>query len=285
MSKLNILLIGSNGYVGSKVFKMLRQKNIKSTGVDNLIRPSDNTNDDVIIDSYNNLDLNFINEFTDCIFLGGHSSVKMSIDDETGAFKNNFIDLIKFRERFNGRFIYASSGSVYSRSIPEICNEESPTMVPYNMYDYTKIAFDNYLRMSNLKGIGLRFGTVNGWSDRIRNDLMINNMYQNALNEKSITALNLKYFRPILFIDDLVEGIFAILKSNLDDGIYNMCSFNSTIEEIADQVSKLMNVNLNKEKGNGTYNFLMDNSKFESDFDFKFSGDIEKIINSLKNNL
>ncbi len=278
---MNVLLIGSNGYVGSKVYEMLKQKDIKFTAIDNLIRPSENIVDGMIIESYNNLNLKFINEFTDCIFLGGHSSVQMSIDDQTGAFQNNFIDLIKFREKFKGRFMYASSGSVYSRKIPEICNEESPTMVPYNMYDYTKIAFDNYLQMSKLKGIGLRFGTVNGWSKRIRNDLMINYMYQNALNKKNITALNLKYFRPILFIDDLVEGIHKILKSNLDDGIYNMCSFNSTIEEISFEVSQLMNVKLLKEEGNGTYNFMMDNSKFEESFNFKFTGSVEKIINSL----
>tara|TARA_B100001057_G_C22747276_1_gene910251 strand:- start:66 stop:914 length:849 start_codon:yes stop_codon:yes gene_type:complete len=278
---LNVLLIGSNGYVGSKVYEMLKQKDIKFTAIDNLIRPSENIVDGMIIESYKNLNLKFINEFTDCIFLGGHSSVQMSIDDQTGAFQNNFIDLIKFREKFKGRFMYASSGSVYSRKIPEICNEESPTMVPYNMYDYTKIAFDNYLQMSKLKGIGLRFGTVNGWSKRIRNDLMINYMYQNALNKKNITALNLKYFRPILFIDDLVEGIHKILKSNLDDGIYNMCSFNSTIEEISFQVSQLMNVKLLKEEGNGTYNFMMDNSKFEESFNFKFTGSVEKIITSL----
>ncbi len=278
---MNVLLIGSNGYVGSKVYEMLKQKDIKFTAIDNLIRPSENIVDGMIIESYKNLNLKFINEFTDCIFLGGHSSVQMSIDDQTGAFQNNFIDLIKFREKFKGRFMYASSGSVYSRKIPEICNEESPTMVPYNMYDYTKIAFDNYLQMSKLKGIGLRFGTVNGWSKRIRNDLMINYMYQNALNKKNITALNLKYFRPILFIDDLVEGIHKILKSNLDDGIYNMCSFNSTIEEISFQVSQLMNVKLLKEEGNGTYNFMMDNSKFEESFNFKFTGSVEKIITSL----
>tara|TARA_A100001011_G_scaffold298838_1_gene311865 strand:- start:430 stop:1278 length:849 start_codon:yes stop_codon:yes gene_type:complete len=279
---LNVLLIGSNGYVGSKVYEMLKQKDIKFTAIDNLIRPSENIVDGMIIESYNNLNLKFINEFTDCIFLGGHSSVQMSIDDQSGAFQNNFIDLIKFREKFKGRFMYASSGSVYSRKIPEICNEESPTMVPYNMYDYTKIAFDNYLQMSKLKGIGLRFGTVNGWSKRIRNDLMINYMYQNALNKKNITALNLKYFRPILFIDDLVEGIHKILKSNLDDGIYNMCSFNSTIEEISFEVSQLMNVKLLKEEGNGTYNFMMDNSKFEESFNFKFTGSVEKIITSLE---
>ena len=278
---MNVLLIGSNGYVGSKVYEMLKQKDIKFTAIDNLIRPSENIVDGMIIESYNNLNLKFINEFTDCIFLGGHSSVQMSIDDQSGAFQNNFIDLIKFREKFKGRFMYASSGSVYSRKIPEICNEESPTMVPYNMYDYTKIAFDNYLQMSKLKGIGLRFGTVNGWSKRIRNDLMINYMYQNALNKKNITALNLKYFRPILFIDDLVEGIHKILKSNLDDGIYNMCSFNSTIEEISFEVSQLMNVKLLKEEGNGTYNFMMDNSKFEESFNFKFTGSVEKIITSL----
>ena len=149
------------------------------------------------------------------------------------------------------------------------------------MYDYTKIAFDNYLRMSSLQGIGLRFGTVNGWSQSLRPDLMINYMFNSAKKENQVNVLNLDSFRPILFIDDLVNGIEKILESKITDGIFNMCSFNLSIGEIAREVAKLMDVELIVKKDTSTYNFMMQNSKFETSFNYKFEGSINNIIESL----
>ncbi len=282
---MKVILIGANGYIGSKVADMLDNSDITFLPLDNLIRETEKIHKDLEVISYQDLTSDFLNEYSDCIFLGGHSSVKMSIDDEEGAFNNNFLDLIELRNKFKGRLIYASSGSIYSRSTAEICNEDSPTMVPDNMYDYTKIAFDNYLRMSKFNGVGLRFGTVNGWSKSLRKDLMINYMYETARDHKKITVLNMKYFRPILFIDDLVNGIEKILDSDISDGIFNMCSFNSSIGEIAEEAASLLEVDLYKEDDTGTYNFLMDNSKFENTFNFQFSGNISKIIESLVNEI
>jgi UDP-glucose 4-epimerase len=280
---MKVLLIGGNGYIGSKVSLMLERKKIEFLSVDNLIRDIEVKNKNLTVASYSNLDQDFLKDYSECIFLAGHSSVQMSLNDEIGAFNNNFLDLIELRKRFKGRFIYASSGSVYSRIEPELCNEDSPTAVPDNMYDYTKIAFDNYLRMSSLQGIGLRFGTVNGWSQSLRPDLMINYMFNSAKKDNQVNVLNLDSFRPILFIDDLVNGIEKILESKITDGIFNMCSFNLSIGEIAREVAKLMDVELIVKKDTSTYNFMMQNSKFETSFNYKFEGSINNIIESLHN--
>ena len=182
MSKTKILLIGANGYIGYKLFLSLLENNFEVIGVDNFIRSDGKNKSDkrIFEKSYQELDSIFLSQFTDCIWMAGHSSVKMSIDDENGALKNNLFDLINFVNVFSGRFIYASSGSVYSRVNAEKSREDSTNMVPTNVYDYTKLAFDNYISVTKKNAIGLRFGTVNGHSERLRNELMVNSMAEST---------------------------------------------------------------------------------------------------------
>jgi len=279
---MNILVIGANGYVGSKLYSTLKSEGFKISGVDSLRRKDSNfTNDELIISNYSDLDSIFLDNFSDCIWLSGYSSVKQAEENPKEAFEYNLINLVDFREKFKGRFIYASSGSVYSRKTPEYCTETSQTSQPLNMYDYTKISFDNYLIANSLKGIGLRFGTVNGSGKNIKKELMINSMVHSALNEKKIYIKNSEHFRPILGIKDLIEGLKAVLNSHIDSGIYNMCSFNAKIIDIAEQVSRLLGVEIVNNGDSPTYNFLMDNRKFQKDFNFKFSAKIDDIVKDL----
>ena len=118
MSK-KILLIGANGYVGSAIHQHLLNINIDVVGVDNFLRPKDSLNAKLVETSYQNLDIQFLNEFTDCLWFAGHSSVSQSISDQYSALRNNFTDLINLRSRFSGRLIYASSASVYHGSSTE----------------------------------------------------------------------------------------------------------------------------------------------------------------------
>ena len=278
-----VLLVGANGYIGSRVLEDLIKKDIDVIAIDNYLRSdlSQAEQSLVINKSYQNLKPDFLDQFTDCIWLAGHSSVHASINDEHGAISNNLVDLINFVNLFRGRFIYASSGSVYSRDLAEVSIESSPNMVPKNIYDYTKIAFDNYLGSTNKKAIGLRFGTVNGFSKRIRNELIVNSMVKSCKENKFLTVNNLDTWRPILSIDDLVDGIFHILKSNVCEGIFNMASVNHQIGEIAELVSEIMSSKVKFTDPSITYNFKMDSSLFENTFDFKFKGNISSIVKSL----
>lgn len=284
MSNLKkVLLVGGNGYIGSRVYGELIEKKVDVIVIDNFLRSDLIENKETIIinKSYQNLKPDFLDQFTDCIWLAGHSSVHASINDEHGAITNNLVDLISFVNLFRGRFIYASSGSVYSRDLAEVSVESSPNMVPKNIYDYTKIAFDNYLGSTKKKAIGLRFGTVNGFSNRIRNELIVNSMVKSCKENNCLTVNNLDTWRPILFIDDLVDGIFRILESDVETGIYNMASVNHKIGEIASIVSEIMRAEVKYANPSITYNFKMDSSLFEKTFDFKFKGNISKIVQSL----
>ena len=84
-----------------------------------------------------------------------------------------------------------------------------------------------------------------------------------------------------LSTQDLVNGIFHILKSNVYEGIFNMASVNHQIGEIAELVSEIMSSKVKFTDPSITYNFKMDSSLFENTFNFKFKGNISSIVKSL----
>ena len=60
-----------------------------------------------------------------------------------------------------------------------------------------------------------------------------------------------------------------------------MCSFNTSIGDLAKKISQILNVEIDNQGSTETYNFMMNNDKFERTFDFTFTETIESIVNSL----
>lgn len=277
-----ILIIGSQGYIGSTLTKYLKEKDYNLTLVDSLHRKSDVDNF-FIQERYQDLEKSFLDSFSDCIWLAGHSSVAMSQTDSSNALKNNFYDLIKFYKKLNGRFIYASTGSVYSRDNVELCDETALLASPQNTYDYSKLAFDNYLISHNLPAVALRFGTVNGLGLNIKKELMINSMVKSYKSDGFIKLNNLNFYRPILWMKDLIFSIENILESNINKQIFNLCSFNSSIGDIGQRVAKILDCEMRILEDTPTYNFKMSNEKFSKLFSYEFQGSLEKIVEELIN--
>lgn len=278
-----VLVIGGNGYIGSRLMEQLLSMGRPATAVDNFIRPDSarNASYPIVTSAYQDLSLDFLAQFDDCVWLAGHASVPQSVSDPKGALRNNFFDLIDLRARFRGRLIYASSGSVYSRDKPEECSEESYLANPSNIYDYTKTAFDLYVASQKIDAICLRFGTVNGPSPRLRSELMLNRMVSDGLANGTVTVRNCRVWRPILFIDDLVRGLVTLIDSDCRSGIFNMCSVNLTIREYANAVAHLTKANVQVLEDTPTYNFIMSAQKFCDTFDFEFTGNLYPIVESI----
>lgn len=274
---MNILLIGSNGYIGSELYKKLLE-NYNVTGID--INWYGTINDSIRMD-YKNIDSSFLKQFDSIILLAGHSSVKMCDGPIQSSYKNNvynFLHLVKNCSTHQ-LIIYASSGSIYTHN-------DDNLFLPTNNYDLTKYVLDLHSQqfMKEKTIIGLRLGTVNGHSPNLRNELMINAMVKSAITEKKIHINNIKVRRPILGINDLTKGINKILLNPVT-GIYNLCSFNNTVEGIAKDISNKLSVPI--QYGNDTnnpYDFYFDNIKFEQTFNFKFMDSVSTIVEDLLNN-
>jgi nucleoside-diphosphate-sugar epimerase len=279
----SILIIGGSGYIGSRLRQALAQDyNIDSVdigwyGVDPSTRNVD----------YHDLLNSDLEKYDVVILLAGHAGVKVCDGDLKGIWLNNvtnFTDLIA-KLRQDQLVIYASSASVYGNSLTNKRHKEKITnFIPVNNYDLVKYTLDLQATIAILNGhniIGLRFGTVNGYSPNLRVDVMINSMYESALKNKQIEITNKHINRALLGIDDLCRAISACIE-NPTAGIYNLASFNTTVEEIAHTVADRLNVPV---VDNGTtenvYDFGLDCELFETTFNFEFKDTPGTIVDSL----
>ena len=288
-----ILLIGGSGYIGSFLKTNL---SYPLTSVD--IEWFDK-NDSLQVD-YNTLTESFLSEYDVIILLAAHSSVKMCQGNYINAFNNNVVNFLNLLNKIKSidkriKLIYASSSSVYGMTGDLIVDEEYKSFIPYNNYDITKHVNDVYAEFSGVEYYGLRFGTVNGYSPIMRSDVMINSMTSSALNNDRIELYVKDTIRPILGINDLRSAIIKIIDEPKDlRGHYNLASFNSTSEKIAQSVSKITGVKITEmESPNSNptnklesknYNFSISSEKFIENFNFTFEETVESITTSIVNN-
>jgi nucleoside-diphosphate-sugar epimerase len=282
-----VLVIGGNGYIGSRIINDL-QPNYDLHSVDQCWFGKDL--DYSIKKDYRNLSKEELSKFDVVILLAGHSSVKMCEGEIASSWinnVNNFISLIKKLDK-SQLLIYASSGSVYG-SNNSVSKEDIPLeFKPINNYDLTKYSLDLHAQNFIKEGyqiIGFRFGTVNGWSPNLREELMINSMTKRSVEQGVIAINNKNIVRPILGIEDICRAVDTVMQ-NPSSGIYNLASFYTTVDEISNKVSNILSSKI-KENPDvaGAYNFIMDVDKFKNTYNFEFKSSVNSIVNELVNNI
>lgn len=293
--KKNILVIGGKGYIGSKISKdLLNEHNVQIMDLCWFDEPELNT----IVSDFGMMDKSFYSQFDSVILLAGHSSVKMCEGNINYPYDNNVRNFINLFSNLssNQQVIYASSSSVYGNAGENKVDENYHDFIPHNHYDITKHVIDLYAPKFDVQYYGLRFGTVNGFSNNMRKDVMINSMVYNALTDGEIKLYIKDIMRPILGINDLSRAIQEIVNCSEDKrGIYNLASFNKTAEEIAYGVSSVVNVPVkeyisdpfsikNSKLETKSYNFSIDSTKFCESFNFKFTDTIETITDGILQN-
>jgi nucleoside-diphosphate-sugar epimerase len=273
---MKVLIIGGEGYVGSYLFNHLFKQGIDVQTVGN--RLSD----------YNLLGRIFLSSFTHIVLLAGHSSVLRCKGPLESPWKNNVRNFKNLVEKTDNRqtIIYASSASVYGdKDTKPLYTEEDISIDYVNNYDLTKVSLDLLAMKYIGEGrniIGLRFGTVNGGSPVIRRDLMINSMVYTALFEKHITITNKHIKRPILSVRDLSRAVETMIKNKAASNIFNLASFNSTVESIANIVSDYTKVDIT-DNGDvpGAYNFAIDNTKFKVLGNFTYEDNLHSVVENV----
>lgn len=295
----SILIIGGEGYIGSKLTDYLSNQNKNTiTILDTDYYGSYSKGVFKINSKYQNLSLSFFQSFDIIILLAGQSSVSNSTN-LTSIMDNNIINFACLLENLtiNQKFIYISSSSVYGQTANKEVDENESLSSPYNLYDFSKQTIDQLASLSDKNYYSLRLGTVNGFSRNLRNDVMINSMVFNSKKNNKIFVTNKTINRAILGINDLCR-VIEVLINNTDltkKGVYNISSFNSTVDEIAQIVSIKCNVpidynvdvntkQVNFKTNTKAYNFKINSRKFENTFDFKFVDTSETIIDSLNSN-
>jgi nucleoside-diphosphate-sugar epimerase len=251
----NILLAGGAGYIGTELCKRLLRLDYQITVIDDLwfgnnLDPAIKLiQKDIFKVNYKDLE-----GFDIVIFLAGVSNDPMAEFSPSENFIQNAAcpAYLSYESKRAGvkRFIYASSCSVYGYTVDELYDESSPTTCAYP-YGISKLQGENgvmQLADEQFSVISLRQGTVCGYSDRMRFDLVVNTMFKNALMHGEITVNNPSIWRPIFHIQDACSAyIRAIQAPDNISGVFNVASDNYTLGQIGDIVSVEMSKLLNKE--------------------------------------
>ncbi|MCA3153389.1 MAG: SDR family oxidoreductase [Rhodocyclaceae bacterium] len=140
-----------------------------------------------------------------------------------------------------GRFIYASSGSVYGIKSEEQVTEDLE-LEPITEYNKTKMVAERVLlSYSNDMAVQIvRPATVCGVSSRMRLDVAVNMLTMQALTNSRITVFGGDQVRPNIHIDDITDLYIYLLDHSALTGVYNAGFENISIREIAERVVRII---------------------------------------------
>lgn len=134
------------------------------------------------------------------------------------------------KRRGVGRFIFASSCSVYGKALADVVDEDSP-INPVSVYAESKALAEMEILKLKDKGfhpVSLRQATLYGLSPRMRFDLAINLMVLHSLTKGKIFIWGGgDQWRPFLHVDDAAEAMMHCLSApikKISGKIYNLGS-------------------------------------------------------------
>lgn len=278
--KKTVLVIGGSGYIGSAVAKHLNADTIDLQWFGG---PEPTYKVD-----YRELSKDFFSGYTHIVLLAAHSSMAMCANNWHSAWQNNVTNLSNLLGKLDTKhtLIYASSGSVYGHG--GLDRVEDMVLEPAQIeYDLTKQVGERLAQDARCNTIGLRLGTLSGFNDHARSDLMLNAMTVSAINDKKITVYNPTNHRSILGLDDCVRAIESMitLHPRQQHDIFNLASFGGSIMSLAKSAASSLDVELDVKPGvTNNFSFELDTSKFAEIYDFRFTETAETIVNSLVEN-
>jgi nucleoside-diphosphate-sugar epimerase len=136
----------------------------------------------------------------------------------------------------------------------------------------------------NKKYVGLRFGTVDGGSPRIREEVLLNRMIKDAMTDGIVNLANPKANRAVLYIEDLIDALELILNNPPKSSeIFNLSSVNGNMETFVNLISKKLNSKIKRLTDSNAYDFQMTSEKFSNHYNYKFTDDLEIIVDNIIN--
>lgn len=188
---MNILLTGSDGFIGSALYQRLIKLGHTVFGIDIKRDPS--------------FDLLTFNKWPDnidlVIHLAGKSGVRESLQDPAAYWMNNVEASRRLFERYEDiRILYASSSSAYE-----------PDLNPYAASKY--VLEELAERYPNT--LGMRFHTV--YSDNCPRENMFFNKLRNGTLEYTT-----RHYRDFIHIEDVLDAVVILIEKDYIKGVIDI---------------------------------------------------------------
>jgi len=241
---MRVLVTGAAGFIGSSFIQRLLREKIDVIGVDNLNSYYDVKLKHARLDlfrqepNYTNyeLDISDTIKLQDLfekhqpeivVNLAAQAGVRYSIDNPSEYINSNIVGFSNIIEccKVNKvrHFVYASSSSVYGANTKLPFTTDQNTNHPVSLYAATKksneLIAHVYSHLFGLPTTGLRFFTVYGpWG---RPDMAYFKFTKAILEDETIDVYNNGLLsRDFTYIDDVVEGLFDVIKKAATPSIH-----------------------------------------------------------------
>lgn len=247
---MKILITGGAGYLGSILTRKLLEKNHQVRVLDDLWYGKDsiqdclqNSNFELIQDDLRNLtttvkvlkDIDGVIHLASIVGMPASSIEPRTSEEINYLATKNIAELCTLHDI--PTYVFASTCSVYGSQPNKLITEKSE-VAPMDFYAKQKYLSERAINWLNRAPTILRFGTLFGFSYRMRFDLVINLFIAQAIIENKITVFGGNQYRPFLHVQDAVNSLVFSIESNLT-GTYNVISENLTILDAAKRISKL----------------------------------------------
>jgi len=258
MSK--ILLVGGAGYVGSVLSEELLERGYAVRILDRLYYGEDGLRDvrdrvELVKGDMRTVGAEIMDGLSAIINVGGLSNDPTAEYNPKANHEMNTVATIKLAElcKAHGvrRYIFASSCSIYDRGVGEdqkdVLQDETSDVNPRAAYSTSKYNAERQLLEMVDKDfcpVILRKGTINGFSPRMRYDLVVNTFVKAAL---STGVLTLHYggemWRPVVDVRDAARAYIACLEAKEDlvrGEVFNVSFQNVRISELALRIREVL---------------------------------------------
>ena len=182
-----------------------------------------------------------------------------------------------------GRFIYASTCSVYgAQSGDKLVDEEAP-LKPVTPYAISKVRVEDEIAAladGDFVPVSMRNATAFGFSPRLRADIVLNNLVGHAVLSGVVKVLSDGTpWRPLVHANDIAGAVIAALRAPAEvvrGRAYNVGTErnNCTVAEIAQAVCEAVlgsQLNITGETGNDPRSYRVDFSRARKELGFEAS--------------
>jgi len=201
-----------------------------------------------------------------------------------------FLDLVDVSKKAKVKnFIYASSSSVYGIKEEPDVTEDLP-LEPLTDYSKYKAECEKVLMAAADKDFIItivRPSTVCGYSPRMRLDLTVNILTNQAVNKGKITVFGGEQKRPNLHMEDMCGAYLFLLEQpdeKIHKKIYNIGFQNLKVKEIAELVRKTIDPKIPIEftPSNDLRSYHTSSKKIKEELGFEAKHTVEEAVLDLK---
>jgi len=264
MTNQKILVTGGAGYIGAVLVPELLKDGHHVTVFDAFLYGTDPSTDPIVHERCERIrgDIRDFVAVDAVLDRGGFDAVihlaaisndpSSELDHEVTETVNlRAVDhLMRVAKKFGvGRFLYASSASVYGIKEDEDVTEEL-SLDPITIYAKCKAEGERILNSlidDSFVGVSVRSATVCGYSPRLRLDLTINLLTDQALTDRRIRVFGGAQMRPNVHIRDLTAFYRMLLTAPADKisgRAFNVSRKNASVMALAEMIRDELDASL-----------------------------------------